>query len=243
LFECFYLSSFSPTEGGMELYCKAGPDGTSVGDCPFAHYVRLVLEEKGLDYKLIPTVPETKPVWLIEHYQGKMPALRHRKECYVDSDVICEYLDYFFPATPLQGTKQATDLAQDAVTGLFPAIAKYLKHTPDGDAEDVELLSKLVEKLTHLDTFLVNKKNQQKDGSSSSLFMVGDQVTLQDCSLAPKLYHLQSGVEAFKGQAINLPVQYPAVQVYMDGFFARDSFKNTAYPKETVAWGWGNARK
>jgi hypothetical protein len=53
---------FAPTEGGMELYCKAGPDGTETGDCPFAHYVRLVLEEKGLDSELKPTVPETKPV-------------------------------------------------------------------------------------------------------------------------------------------------------------------------------------
>lgn len=226
----------------MELYCKAGPDGTAVGDCPFAHYVRLVLEEKGLDYELKPVVPETKPVWLMEYYQGKMPALRHRKECYVDSDVICEYLDFFFPGVPLNaGSKQATELAVDATAGLFPAIAKYLKHTPDGDAEDTELLSELVEKLTHLETFLTNKKNQLD--ADAALFIVGDQVTLQDCSLAPKLYHLQSGVEAFKGQAINIPVQYPAVQCYMDGFFARDSFQNTSYPKEMVAWGWGNARK
>ena len=25
----------------MELYLKAGEDGQTVGDCPFAHYVRL----------------------------------------------------------------------------------------------------------------------------------------------------------------------------------------------------------
>jgi glutathione S-transferase len=224
----------------MELYCKAGPDGTVVGDCPFAHFVCLVLEEKGLDYTLIPTVPETKPVWLLEHYQGKLPALRHRKECYVDSDVICEYLDFFFPATPLAGGSKAdTEQAQDAVQGLFPSIAKYLKHTPDGDEEDLELLSALEEKLTSLETFLVDKSDK------SSLFMVGDSVSLQDCSLAPKLYHLQSGLEAFKGGAatMDLPVQFPAVNAYMDAFFARDSFQKTAYPKETVAWGWGNARK
>ncbi len=27
----------------MDLYLKAGPDGKSVGDCPFAHNVRMVL--------------------------------------------------------------------------------------------------------------------------------------------------------------------------------------------------------
>ena len=30
----------------MDLYLKAGPDGKSVGDCPFAHYVRMVLHAK-----------------------------------------------------------------------------------------------------------------------------------------------------------------------------------------------------
>jgi hypothetical protein len=38
----------------MELYIKAGPNGDGqVGDCPFAHYVRCVLWNKGLDYKVL----------------------------------------------------------------------------------------------------------------------------------------------------------------------------------------------
>ena len=60
----------------MTLYVKAGPDGKSLGDCPFAHYVRMVLEVKGLEYELKPSVQDTKPSWLIEYYDGKMPALR-----------------------------------------------------------------------------------------------------------------------------------------------------------------------
>jgi hypothetical protein len=28
----------------MDLYLKAGPDGSEVGDCPFAHYVRNELD-------------------------------------------------------------------------------------------------------------------------------------------------------------------------------------------------------
>ena len=54
------------TEGGMTIYLKAGPDGTSVGDCPFAQFVRMVLEEKGLEYTVKPCVQETKPSWLVE---------------------------------------------------------------------------------------------------------------------------------------------------------------------------------
>lgn len=36
----------------MELYIKAGPNDGEVGDCPFAHYVRCVLEFKGLQYRV-----------------------------------------------------------------------------------------------------------------------------------------------------------------------------------------------
>jgi glutathione S-transferase len=199
----------------MTLYCKAGPDGTLLGDCPFAQYVRLVLEEKGLEYELQPTVQDTKPVWLVEYYNGKLPALRHGKECYVEADVI-------------------------AVAGLFPATAKYLKHTPDGDADDAELLEVLETKLAALEQHL--QRSEERTGP----FLVGDgtAVTLVDCSLVPKLYHLQTGVTAFKGQIVadKLVAEYPALQSYMNTMFERSSFQKTVYPKETVAWGWGNAR-
>ena len=33
----------------MELYLKAGSDGKSVGDCPFAHFVRAAISFKGLE--------------------------------------------------------------------------------------------------------------------------------------------------------------------------------------------------
>jgi len=228
------IPNYDGAEGGMTLYLKAGPDQVSVGDCPFAHFVRMVLEEKGLEYDLKPSVQETKPKWLIEHYEGKMPALRHKKEAYVESDVIAEYLDFFFPDPPLKSRDvAATAAAEQAVEGFFPAVSKYLKHTPDGDAEDAELKANLEESLGKLDKHL----------KTTGHYLLGDQVTLLDCSLTPKLYHMKCGLEAFKDNAINVPEQFPAVQAYMDAMFARESFQKTIYPKETVAWGWGNARK
>ena len=222
----------------MTLYLKAGPDGTSVGDCPFAHFVRMVLEEKGLDYDLKPAVPETKPAWLIEFYQGKMPALRHRKECYVESDVIAEYLDFFFPQPPLKvNDRSKMDAAEQAVAGLFPSIAKYLKHVPDGDEEDIELQKGLRESLTKLEAHLKSIAND--DGP----YMTGNTMTLVDCSLAPKLYHMKTGVEAFKDGAINFEADFPAVAAYMKAVSDRPSFAKTVYPAEVVTWGWGNARK
>ena len=64
----------------MELYLKAGPEGNEIGDCPFAHYVRMVLAEKGIEYVAKPCVQETKPQWLVDGYGGSMPALLHDGE-------------------------------------------------------------------------------------------------------------------------------------------------------------------
>jgi glutathione S-transferase len=218
----------------MVLYLKAAADGTSVGDCPFAHYVRMVLEEKNLEYEIRPTVQETKPSWLIEHYGGKLPALRHRKECYVESDVICEYLDFFFQNPSLTVSSKAVKAkAEAAVDGLFPAVAKYLKHTPDGDDDDQILQNSLETTLSKLNNHL------QETGP----FLCGEEFSLMDCALAPKLYHMKTGVSFFKDSSITLDTKFPEIYNYMQTVFSRKSFVDTKYPEEVIVWGWGNARK
>jgi glutathione S-transferase len=227
-------------EGGMTLYVKAGPDGSSLGDCPFAHFVRMVLEVKGLDYELKPSVQGTKPTWLIEHYEGKMPALRHRKECYVESDTIAAYLDFFFPQPELSppNTNDAK-AAEAAVEGLFPAIAQYIKHTPDGDETDEVKKSNLKSVLERLNAHL-------STDSRAGPYLVGDGsvIRMADCKLAPMLYHMCTAVASFKGdKAIDLPNEFPAVHAYTTNMFETESaFLKTVYPREVVTWGWGNAR-
>ena len=222
----------------MTLYIKAGPDGNSVGDCPFAHFVQMVLHEKNLEFDVRPCTQETKPAWLIEHYGGKMPALRHRKECYTESDVIAQYLDFFFQEPALSGKKKAMADANEAVDGFFPAVAKYLKHTPDGDDEDLELKVNLESALRKLESHLT-----RVDRSGPYLVGDGESLTLADCSLAPKLYHMQTGLKAFKDNAIDVGTTFPAVQTYMNILFERQSFVDALYPEETVLWGWSNARQ
>jgi glutathione S-transferase len=239
LLSCYTYTCY--LEGGMTLYLKAGPDGSSVGDCPFAHFVRMVLEEKGLDYELRPCGSnDAKPAWLIEHYGGSMPALRHRQECYIESDVIAQYLDFFFQEPPLSApNKKIMKQAENAIEGIFPTIAKYLKHSSDDEVEELSLKDILLNKLTALESHLSNE-------SRTGPYLVGngEQLTLLDCSLAPKLYHLKVGMDAFKKDKakVDISVHFPHVHKYMDAIFARPSFLKTVYPEETVIWGWENAR-
>jgi glutathione S-transferase len=226
------------TAGDMTLYIKAGPDGKSPGDCPFAHYVQMVLNEKNLEYTITPATEETKPDWLLDHYGGSMPALRHRKECYVESDVIAQYLDFFFADPQLSPyKKQEMGEASESVDGVFPAIASYLKHTPDGDARDLDLKANLEAALSKIEEQLA------RDGKTGD-FLAGDgeEITLLDCSLAPKLYHMVTGLKAFKDGAIDLENQFPLLQKYINSVFGRTSFQDSIYPEETIVWGWSNER-
>jgi glutathione S-transferase len=227
-------------EGDMTLYVKAGPDGTSVGDCPFAHFVRMVLELKQLEYELQPCVQDTKPQWLIEYYDGKMPALRHRRECYVESDTIASYLDFFFREPSLRGKTRADEAAAEAAAeGLFPALAQYLKHTTDGDDADMAKKETLRRVFQTLDDHFAHTKGR------SGPYLVGDgsKICLLDCRLAPVLYHAVTGIRALKGGAIDLATDFPALHQYTKHMFENEpAFVKTVYPPEVVAWGWGNAR-
>lgn len=210
----------------MTLYLKAAEDGVSVGDCPFAHAVRLVLEEKGLEYQVQPCTAETKPDWLIDVYEGKMPALRHRKECYVESSVICEYLEFFFQKPVSLKPPKMDDSILD---GFFPAVAQYLKDTSD----DPEKLTNLKEKLSGLENHLSSVDGQ---------FLCGEAYSILDCRLVPQLYHLKTAAAAYKGGVPNLEDEYPNLAKYYEATTSRPSFSNSVYPPETVVWGWGNAR-
>ena len=227
--------------GGMVLYVKAAEDGTSVGDCPFAHYIRLILEEKGLAYTIKPcSGQEDKPTWLLDYYEGKLPCLRHKKEAYVESNVIAAYIDYFFPTEtkPTAETKAALAKAEDALDGFFPAVAGYLKDVEGDDDETSESLANLKDKLAALEDHLTNAGDGYLDLSGNS-----DVFSVLDCRLVPQLYHLTVGIEKFKNKRPDLETEFPKIYGYLQRSMDRPSFQATQYAPETIEWGWTNARQ
>jgi glutathione S-transferase len=71
-----------------------------------AQKVRLVLAEKGLDYKAhvlnLQAGEQFAPEFLKINPSAQVPALVHGGNTYVESTVICEYLDDAFPEPPLR---------------------------------------------------------------------------------------------------------------------------------------------
>ncbi|KAL3933585.1 MAG: hypothetical protein SGBAC_010326 [Bacillariaceae sp.] len=218
-----------------------------MGDCPFAHAIRLVLEEKGLPYQVQPCNADTKPEWLLDYYEGKLPALRHRKECYVESSVIMEYLEFFFSSSKypaLKPSRKSGNAAEEVLDGFFPAVAQYLKDTTtttttstaSGDEEDDEKLQNLRVKLQGIEAHLAAS---MEDGSA---FLCGEDFSLLDCRLVPQLHHLKIASGEFKKGGNAILEEYPNLQSYYETCTARPSFQETLYPEETIVWGWSQAR-
>ena len=72
-----------------------------------------------------------------------MPALRHRKECYIDTEVICSYLAFFFDGdndeddgVGLSGSykKKVAREGEDCVEGLFPNLGGCRGQCAEGGA-------------------------------------------------------------------------------------------------------------
>lgn len=70
--------------------------------CPFAQRSRLVLLEKGIEFKLIEIDLQHKPADFLQiSPYGKVPVLRHGSARVWESAIINEYLEEVFPQPPL----------------------------------------------------------------------------------------------------------------------------------------------
>ena len=188
------LSSTIPTVSSLSLHVKAGPNGKTPGDCPFAHAIRIVAGAKGLDLDVVPHAPDQKPSWLIEGHGGKMPCLVDGEEIVTESRVIAAHLDQRFPL-PSLSSLPGLEAAEAAAQPVFGAFARYCKSCKEGSAAaeniaiEKELKNALLLQLCNLDAHLA---------SAAAPWACGEQVSVCDAFLLPALYHVRVAGKAYK---------------------------------------------
>jgi len=65
-----------------------------------------------------------------------------------------------------------------------------------------------------------------------------------DCSLAPKLFHLETALSSLAPETLaKVESASPALAEYRKALFATEAFSSTCCAKETVVWGWTEAKK
>lgn len=198
---------------------------------------QLVMLNKGLRYAVKPTLPSSKPAWLLEKHDGKMPALKHKGMTLTDSLAIAEYLEKTFPHKTL--TRQGAYSYQEVLektAGFFPSVSAFIKNKDS--ALDESLRASVEQQLDLMDELVRSTPGQ---------YICGIEKTLADLYLAPQLFHATVALEHFKDLEIlrveGDPIR-PALEYYMGRLFDSEEFNNQKayYSVDQVIYGWKVAR-
>lgn len=206
---------------------------------PFVRKTRVVLAEKGLDYKLDPVNVFAPPPEFLEISPLKrIPVLLDSSEgpnaTLPDSSVICAYLEKkhptlaLYPAAPLAYGQALwfeeyadSELASTCGMGVFrPIIVNSLMgKAPDQDTAQQTVTQKLPKIFAYIEKSLA--------GAS---FLVGNQFSIADISIATHFVNL-----AHAGYAPDA-AEFPALRKYLSGILARPGFANAiAEEKQMMA--------
>ena len=191
-------------------------------DCPFCQKVRVVLEEKDLEYETVLVdlrkQDQKTPEFLQLNPYGKVPVLVDDDTVVYDSTVINEYLEDEYPIPSLlpedsTGRAKVRSLEDYCDNSFIPPTTMLLAQAlrPEGERDD-QRIEQAREELRRCLYYL----REQLDGNQ---YLVGDEFTLADAAFAPRMMVL--GRLGFEFEPALAPVQ-----TWLERVRARPSVKN-----------------
>ncbi|XP_039997862.1 chloride intracellular channel protein 5a isoform X2 [Xiphias gladius] len=215
----------------IELFVKAGSDGESIGNCPFSQRLFMILWMKGVVFNVTTVDLKRKPADLHNLAPGTNPPfLTFQGEVLTDVNKIEEYLEA--KLAPPKYPRLAAKNRESNVAGIdiFAKFSAYVKNTrPDNHPHLEKSLNK---SLAKLDEYLMSPLRDEVPtgphsgkGESTRKYLDGDEMTLADCNLLPKLHVFK--VVAKKYRNYDIPSEFRGVWRYLGNAYSRDEFTNT----------------
>ncbi|KAM9521846.1 chloride intracellular channel protein 3 isoform 1-T1 [Guaruba guarouba] len=179
----------------LQLFVKASEDGESVGHCPFCQRLFMVLLLKGVPFTLT-TVDVKRALDVLKDFApgAQLPVLLYNGEPKTDTVTIEDFLEDklgppMFPSLVPQYRESSL-----AGNDIFHKFSTYIKNPVP--AQDEALQRNLLRALLNLDEFLSaplehELAHEPHLRASRRRFLDGDQLTLADCNLLPKLNIVQ----------------------------------------------------
>ena len=188
--------------------------------CPFSHSCRFVLYEKGCEFE-IQDIDMFQPIDVSSlNPYGEVPILRERDLTLYQADVINNYIDERFPHPQLM----PPDPMQRARARLFSYVLNrevfsHVRLLENRNAtEDMQNAAR--SKLRHQLTVIGPRLN-------AGAYLLGEEFTLLDVSLAPVLWRLDH-------YGIELPRTAAPLMTYGERLFSRPAFIDSMTPSERV---------
>nr|XP_004653101.2 chloride intracellular channel protein 5 isoform X1 [Jaculus jaculus] len=214
------------------LFVKAGIDGESIGNCPFSQRLFMILWLKGVVFNVTTVDLKRKPADLHNLAPGTHPPfLTFNGDVKTDVNKIEEFLEETL--TPEKYPRLAAKHRESNTAGIdiFSKFSAYIKNTKQQNNAALE--RGLTKALKKLDDYLNTPLPEEIDGStrgdddkgSQRKFLDGDELTLADCNLLPKLHVVK--IVAKKYRNYDLPAEMTGLWRYLKNAYARDEFTNT----------------
>ncbi|WP_116964782.1 glutathione S-transferase N-terminal domain-containing protein [Fastidiosibacter lacustris] len=180
---------------------------------PFCHRVRMILAEKDINADIIDVEKENKLEELYElNPYGGVPTLMTKDLIVYEPSIIFEYLEERFPYPPLLSVfplerAQARMLCKKIDTEWMPLLVNAL----NADDENIKQANKIALLKTLFS--LIHTLNRQP-------YLLGEEFTIVDCSMAIILYNLPK-------LDVRLPEKAMPLIKYAKRLFERESFRKS----------------
>lgn len=220
-----------PTQPKISLYVKAGMDGESIGNCPFSQRLFMILWLKGVVFNVTTVDLKRKPADLHNLAPGTHPPfLTFNGDVKTDINKIEEFLEA--ELAPPKYPKLAAKNRESNTAGIdiFAKFSAYIKNTrPEANP----VLEKNVERaLKKLDDYLnsalpdeIDSNSMEDERASTRKFLDGNDLTLADCNLLPKLHIVKVVAKKYRG--FEIPADMKGVWRYLNSAYIREEFTNT----------------
>ena len=191
----------------------------------YVRIVRLALEEKGVEYELVPVdvfAADGVPGWYLEHHPfGRIPAFEHDGFRLFETSAIALYVDEGFAGPALQPTDAHARATMNQMIGLLDAYA-YRSMVWDvavarleNSAPDDALIARGLEQAAITLRVLSSLK-------ASGPWLMGAELTLADLHAGSIIGYF---LKAPEGQ--RLLAEFPDIQAWWNCFAQRASFART----------------
>ncbi|XP_036870702.2 chloride intracellular channel protein 6 isoform X2 [Manis javanica] len=221
----------SGQEHDITLFVKAGCDGESIGNCPFSQRLFMILWLKGVIFNVTTVDLKRKPADLQNLAPGTNPPfMTFDGEVKMDVNKIEEFLEEKLapPRYPKLGTQHPE--SNSAGNDVFAKFSAFIKNTKKDTHEIYE--KNLLKALKKLDNYLnsplpdeIDTYSTEEVTVSGRKFLDGDELTLADCNLLPKLHIIK--IVAKRYRDFEFPPEMTGIWRYLNNAYARDEFTNT----------------
>ncbi|XP_043913569.1 chloride intracellular channel protein 2 [Protopterus annectens] len=234
-------------EPEIELFVKAGVDGENIGNCPFCQRLFMVLWLKGVKFNVTTVDMRKKPEELKDLAPGTNPPfLLFNKDLKTDFIKIEEFLEQTLAPPRYPHLSPRNKESFDVGSDIFAKFSAFIKNSREDTSKNFE--KALLKEFHRLDKFLNTPLPEEIDHNSTDEILVsqrkfldGNDLTLADCNLLPKLNIIK--VAAKKYRNFEIPAEMTGVWRYLKHAYARDEFTHTCPADEEIERAYADIAK